>query len=92
MPVARLGGGNNFAIYWLNLVTLRTIRFWVEIQVEFLGSDVDLKPVLIWFIFSHVGFRTEYQLFILKVLLICIYTFWTVYTFCKITACISLLF
>ena len=52
----------------------------MEIQVEFLGSDVDLKLVLIWFMFSHVGFRTGYQLFILKVLLICIYTFWTVYT------------
>ena len=64
----------------------------MEIQVEFLGYDVDLKLVLIWFMFSHVGFRTGYQLFILKVLLICIYTFWTVYTFCKITTCIPLYF
>ena len=46
-----------------------------EIQVEFLGSDVDLKLVLIWFPFSRVGFRTGYQLFILKVMPICTYTF-----------------
>ena len=47
----------------------------MEIQVENHGSDVDLKLVLIWFLFSHVGFQTWYQLFILKVMLICIYTF-----------------
>ena len=47
----------------------------MEIQVEFLGSDIDLKLVLIWFMFSHVGFRAGYQLFILKVMPICIYTF-----------------
>ena len=75
MPVARLGGGNNFALYWLNLVTLRTIRFLVEIQVEFIGSDIDLKLVLIWFVFSHVGFQAGYQLFVLKVMPICTYTF-----------------
>ena len=46
-----------------------------EIQVDFLGSDVDLKIVLIWFLLSHIGFRTGYQLFILKALLLCIYTF-----------------
>ena len=50
----------------------------MEIQVEFLGSDIDLKLVLIWFMFSHVGFRAGYQLFILKVMPICIYTFWTI--------------
>ena len=27
MAVARLEGRNNFAIYWLNMVTLGTIRF-----------------------------------------------------------------
>ena len=50
----------------------------MDIQVEFLGSDVDLKLVLIWFMFSHVGFRTGYQLFILKVMPICTYTFLTI--------------
>ena len=64
----------------------------MEIQVDFLGSDVDLKLVLIWFLFFHVGFRTGYQLFILKVLLICICTFLTIYTFCEIKSCISLYF
>ena len=47
----------------------------VEIQVDFLGSDVDLKLVLIWVLFSHVGFLTGCKLFILKVMLICTYTF-----------------
>ena len=75
MPVARLGGGNNFVLYWLNLVTLGTIRFWWKFRIDFLGSDVDLKLVLIWFMFSHVGFRSGYQLFILKVMPICTYTF-----------------
>ena len=74
MPVVRLGGGNNFAIYWLNLVTLRAIRFLVEIQVENHGSDVDLKLVLVWVFLSHVGFQTWYQFFILKVVSICTYT------------------
>ena len=27
MELARLGGGNNFAIYWLNLVTLEQLDF-----------------------------------------------------------------
>ena len=36
MPVARLGGGNNFALYWFNLVTLRTIRFWWKFRLSFL--------------------------------------------------------
>ena len=39
----------------------------MEIQVDFLGSDVVLKLVVIWFLFSHIGFRTGYKLFILKV-------------------------
>ena len=47
----------------------------MEIQVEFFGSDVDLKIVLIWFLLSHVGFLTGCKLFILKVMPICIYTF-----------------
>ena len=34
MPVARLGGGNNFALYWLNLVILRTIRFWWKFRLR----------------------------------------------------------
>ena len=46
-----------------------------EIQVDFLGSDADLKIVLIWFFLSHISFQIGYQLFILKALLICIYTF-----------------
>ena len=47
----------------------------MKIQVENHGSDVDLKLVLIWFLFSHVGFQTWYQFFILKVMLICTYNF-----------------
>ena len=38
----------------------------MEIQVENLGSDIDLKLVLIWFVFSNVGFQAGYQLFIFK--------------------------
>ena len=38
----------------------------MEIQVENHGSDVDLKLDLIWFLFSRVGFRIGYQLFIFK--------------------------
>ena len=40
MPVARLGGGNNFALYWLNLVTLGTIRFWWKFRL------ISLDPIL----------------------------------------------
>ena len=36
MPVARLGRGNNFALYWLDLVTLRTIIFWWKFRLSFL--------------------------------------------------------
>ena len=74
MAVARLGGGNSFAIYWLKQVTLGTIIL-VKIQVDFLEIGIALKLVLIWFLFSHVGFRTGCKLFILKVKPICTYTF-----------------
>ena len=47
----------------------------MEILVDYHGSDVDLKIVLIWFFLSHVGLQAWYQLFILKVMSICIYTF-----------------
>ena len=47
----------------------------MESQVENHGSDVDIKIVLVWFLLSHVGFQTWYQFFILKVMLICTYTF-----------------
>ena len=47
----------------------------MEVQVDVLGSDVDLKIALIWFLFSHDGLLTGYQLFILKVMPICTYTF-----------------
>ena len=40
MAVARLGGGNNFAIYWLKLVTLGTIRFWSKFRL------ISLDPML----------------------------------------------
>ena len=43
----------------------------MEIQVDFLGSNVDLKLVLIWFLFSHVGLRKGCKLFILKVRPVC---------------------
>ena len=58
----------------------------MEIQVDFLGSNVDQKLVIIWFLLSHVGFLTGCKLFILKVIPIC------TYTFCKITSCIPLYF
>ena len=63
----------------------------MEIHVEFLGSDVNLKLVLVWFLFSHVGFLTGCKLFILRVMLF-VHILFEPYTFCKITACISLLF
>ena len=43
----------------------------MEVQVDFLGTDVALKLVLIWNLFSHDGFRTGSKLFILKVKPIC---------------------
>ena len=39
----------------------------MEVQVDFLGTDVALKLVLIWHLFSHDGFCTGSKLFILKV-------------------------
>ena len=33
MAVARLGGGNSFASYWLKLVILGTIRFWWKFRL-----------------------------------------------------------
>ena len=47
----------------------------VEIQVDFLGSNVDQKLVLIWFLLSHAGFLTGCKLFILKVMPFSTYTF-----------------
>ena len=40
MTVARLGGGISFAIYWFNLVTLGTIRFWWKFRL------ISLDPML----------------------------------------------
>ena len=40
MVVARLGGGNSFAIYLLNMVTLGTIRFWWKFRL------ISLDPML----------------------------------------------
>ena len=40
MQVARSGGGNNFALYWPNLVTLGTIRFWLKFRL------ISLDPML----------------------------------------------
>ena len=48
----------------------------MEVQVDFLGTDVALKLVLIWHFFYHDGFRTGSKLFILKVKPICTHTFW----------------
>ena len=47
----------------------------MEIQVDYHGSDVDLKIVLVWVLLSHVGLQARYQFFILKVMSICTYTF-----------------
>ena len=33
MALARLGGGNSFAIYWPKLVTLGTIRIWWKFKL-----------------------------------------------------------
>ena len=52
----------------------------MEVQVDFLGTDVALKLVLIWFLFFHVGFRTRSKLFILKVRFICTHIFFEQYT------------
>ena len=67
MPVAWLRGGNSFTTYWFKLVTLRTLRFLVKVQVDFIGIDTALKLVPIWHWCSHDGFRTGSKLFILKV-------------------------
>ena len=75
MALARLGGGNSSAIYWLKLVTLGTIGIWWMFRLISLPFDVSLKLVLIWFLFSHGGFRTGCKLFILKVKPVCTYTF-----------------
>ena len=57
MAVARGGGGgggrNSFAIYWLKLVSLGTIRFWWKFR--FIEIDVALN-LLLWFLFFLVGF------------------------------------
>ena len=47
----------------------------MEVQVDFLGTDVALKLVLIWNLFSHDDIRIGSKLFILKVKLICTHTF-----------------
>ena len=47
MLVARLGGGNNFALYWLNLVTLGTIRFWWKFRL------ISMDPMLPLNLFLH---------------------------------------
>ena len=68
MAVVRLGGRNNFAIYWLDLVTLGTIRLWWKFRLITLDPMLPKKLVLIWLLFSHVGFLTGCKLFILKVM------------------------
>ena len=68
MAVVRLGGGNNFSIYWLDLVTLGTIRLWGKFRLITLDPMLPKKLVLIWLLFSHVGFLTGCKLFILKVM------------------------
>ena len=68
MAVVRLGGWNNFAIYWLDLVTLGTIRLWWKFRLITLDPMFPEKLVLIWLLFSHVGFLTGCKLFILKVM------------------------
>ena len=55
----------------------------MEVQVDFLGTDVSLKLVLIWHLFSYDGFRIGSKLFILKVKLIYTHTFWIASTICK---------
>ena len=47
----------------------------MEVQVDFLGTDVALNLVLIWHVFSYDGFRSGSKLFILKVRLISTHTF-----------------
>ena len=64
----------------------------VEIQVENHGYDIDLKLVLIWFVFSHVSFQPGYQFFIFKGNAYMYIHFLNHKLFEKITACMSLLF
>ena len=70
MAVARLGGGNNFSVYWLDLVTLGTIRLWWKFRLITLDPNVAKKKklILIWLLFSHVAFLTGCKLFIFKVM------------------------
>ena len=46
MPVARLGGGNNFALYWLNLVILRTIRSLCKFKLRTMDPELTKKLFL----------------------------------------------
>ena len=92
MLVARLGGGNNFTLYWPNLVTLGTIRFWWKFRLISLDPMLTLKLFLYGFCSLMSVFEQGVNCSFLKVMPICIYTFWNICTFCKITACMSLLF
>ena len=58
MPVARLGGGNNFTLYCPNLVTLGTIRFWWKFKLTSLDPMLTSKLFLYGFcslmsVFEH---------------------------------------
>ena len=56
MAVGRLGEGNNFAIYWLNLVTLGTIIFWWKFRL------ISLDPMLTLNLFLY-GFCSLVSVF-----------------------------
>ena len=56
MALARLGGGNSFAIYWLKLVTLGTIRIWRKVRL------ISLDPMLSLNLFLH-GFCSLMSVF-----------------------------
>ena len=62
---------------------LKNNKILVEVQVDFLGTDVTLKLVIIWNLFSHDGFRTWSKLFILKVKPICTHFLDSIHFFAK---------
>ena len=75
MAVARLGGGNSFAIYWLKLVTLGIISFLWKFRL------ISMDPMLTYslLLYGLCSFMSVLEqgdkLFILKVRPVCTYTF-----------------
>ena len=75
MLVAKLGGGNNFALYWPNLVTLGTFSFWWKFRLNSLDPMLPSNLFLYGFCSLMSVFKLGINCSFLKVMLICTYTF-----------------